>query len=160
MHLHLCTVLEFIVHALINDLRCESRTDELVIVPIHNQVPNDEEVLKNVIVPRHYQIVELASGARGQGQDLVIVSRNNQSFDRRGNLYFVIMAIYGKVFNVVPHTLVLVMRIERVRPLRLCRGGLPVWCRTMSRGPMRLVMCPRWCLRVALVGMMVLVMTC
>ena len=109
VHLHLGTVLEFIVHALINDLRCESCTDELVIVPIHDQVTNDEEVLKNVIVPRHYQVVEPASGARGQGQDLVIVSRNNQGFDRRGNLYFVIMAIYGKVFNVVPHTLVLVM---------------------------------------------------
>ena len=78
-------------------------------MPIHNQVPNNEEVLKNVVVPGHYQVVELASGTRGQGQDLVVVSRNNQGFDRRGNLYFVIMAIYGKVFNVVPHSLVLVM---------------------------------------------------
>ena len=74
VYLYLGTVLEFIIHALVNDLRCESRSDELVIMPIHNQVPNDEEVLKNVIVPRHYQVVELASGARGQGKDLVIVS--------------------------------------------------------------------------------------
>jgi hypothetical protein len=131
VHLYLGTVLEFIVHALINDLRCESRTDELVVVPVHDQVPNDEEVLKNVVVPRHYQVVELARGATRQGKDLVIVSRNNQGFDRRGNLYFVIMAIYGKIFNVVPHSLVLVMRIKRVRPLRLCRGGLSVWCRTV-----------------------------
>ncbi len=112
MHLHLSTVLEFIVHALINDLRYESSTDELVVVPVHDQVPNNEQVLKNVVVPRHYQVVELASGAAGQRKDLVIVSRNNQGFDSRGNLNFVIMAIYGKIFNVVPHTLVLVMCIE------------------------------------------------
>lgn len=146
VHLYLGAVLEFIVHALINDLRCESRTDELVIVPIHNQVPDDEEVLKNVIVPRHYQIIDLPSGAAWQGKDLVIVSRNYQGFDSRRNLYFVIMAIYRKVFNVIPHTLVLVMRIERVRALRLGRRGLPVWWRTMTSGPMRLVLCPGWCL--------------
>lgn len=107
--MHLGTVLEFIVHALINDLRCKSRTDELVVVPVHDQVPNDEEVLKNVVVPRHNHVVELARGATRLGEDLVIVSRNNQGVDRRGNLYFVIVAIYRELFNVVPYTLVLVM---------------------------------------------------
>ena len=100
---------------------------------------------------RYNQIIDLRGGATGEGEDFVIVSRNNQGFHCWSDFYFVIVAIDREVFYVISNTLVLVVIIQRVR---LVRGRLPVkW-----DSPLHIILWLSWWgLGVALVSMMMVV---
>jgi hypothetical protein len=115
IQLNLRTVLEFIVHALVDYPSGKFGTDKFVVVAVCYQIAHDEQVLEDVVVPSDYQVVNLGGSATRESQDLVVVTRDNKGLHSRGYLYLVIVPIDREVFNVVSHSFVLVVTIQRIR---------------------------------------------
>ncbi len=64
--MYLSTILEFIVHSLINNARSESDTYKLVVVSVDNQISGYEEPLEYVVMPSDNQVVYLGVCASRQ----------------------------------------------------------------------------------------------
>jgi hypothetical protein len=78
IQLNLCTVLEFIVHALVDYPSGEFGSDKFVVVSVCYQITYDEQVLKDVVVPRDNQVVDLGGSATRESQDLVVVAGDDK----------------------------------------------------------------------------------
>ena len=78
----------------------------------------------------------------------------DQGVHSRGYLYFVVVPVHREVFDVIPDSLMLIVRVQRVgtvlRGLTM-RGCAMDWRTLMLEGLLR----PRWGLGVTLVSMVV-----
>ncbi len=118
------TIRELGVYTLIMNLTpCKTQTAEGVVVPTYYQLPDDNQVVKPVIMPHNNKVLDLMRRCSPLiCIDPIVMALNVHSLYSRAYFNFVIMAIDSEIFDVVTDPLVTVVLINGIGILLRLRG--------------------------------------